>query len=165
MPCKDGLSLRDSKTIKVQRWLEGESYICQLKPSHSLGKNRRKVHRNIRTCMSVSHCHKGFDRIKWTIVNVYHGSIWSVVSAECPSFHCLFACVLWISWTGSGCSHCLAGKGCFSQHSTQCPSKQIDFPGETQVSLKQRWYNESLILMVFWIETNCLISSTSEHSK
>lgn len=32
------------------------------------------------------YCHKGFERIKWTILTRYHGSIWWVVSDECSHF-------------------------------------------------------------------------------
>lgn len=32
------------------------------------------------------HCQKGFDKIKWTALTVYHGSIWWTVSDECFYF-------------------------------------------------------------------------------
>lgn len=110
MPCKNRLPLRDSKNLKVRRWLEGECCICQLKPSHSLGKKRKKYTGTYAlACLSLC-CQKGFDRIKWTILNVYQGSIWSVVSAECPSFHCLFACVLWFHGLAQVVHPALQGK-------------------------------------------------------
>lgn len=121
----------DSKKLEILG-LVGDFFGFPVSVLTALEKKKKYIGTYALTCLSLCH-HKGFDRIKWTIVKVYHGSIWSVVSAECPSFHCLLACVRWISWTGSGCSHCLAGKGCYPQHSIQCPSQQIDFPAETQV--------------------------------
>lgn len=102
MPCENGLPLRNSKKRKSPGVIGRRVLYLPIKAFSQPWEKEKKVHRNIHTCMSVSCRHKGFDRIKWTIVNVYHGSIWSVVSAGCPSLHCLFAYVSWISWTGSG---------------------------------------------------------------
>lgn len=71
-------------------------------------------------------CHKDFDRIKWTMIKVYSGSIWSLVSDECISCQCRFACMWWISWIDSSCLQNFADKGCNPGWNIHCPSQGMD---------------------------------------